>query len=92
MDEANQRAQRRSGKVEVTTRMRPELADALRERAASRGRTITDYVVGLIEADLNGGQVARTLAVDVLLDAIHDVRKQLETEAARDQEVFAQAS
>ncbi len=44
---------------EVTTRMPPELADAVRDAAQAQGATVNDYIVGLIEADLMGSVAER---------------------------------
>jgi uncharacterized protein (DUF1778 family) len=43
---------RRAGRKEVTTRMLPELADAVREAARAHGMTVNEFIVETVEARL----------------------------------------
>lgn len=42
-------------RVEITTRLLPAVADAARQRARAGGITLTEYITGLIETDLQRG-------------------------------------
>lgn len=72
----------KAGRKEVTTRMLPEMAEAIRQAADKRGVTVNDFIVEAVRAELvrsaiqNGEvhfrvQQALTVALAELLD--HEV-------------------